>query len=54
VLLRWLAGSGWNAGATMLLIATFALVHSIAEHCAPVWCCSARTNFTDPAISDAL
>jgi len=29
-LLRWLAGSGWGAGVTILRIATLALVHSTA------------------------
>ena len=49
-----LADSGWGAGATMLWINTLALVHSTAECCAPVWCCSAHTRFIDPAINDAL
>jgi len=35
-LLRRLAGSGWDAGATTLRKATLALVHSTAEYCAPV------------------
>jgi len=42
------------AGATTLRIATLALVHSTAEYCAPVWCRSAHTRLTDPAINDAL
>ena len=40
-LLRRLAGSSWGAGAITLRTATLALVHSTAEHCAPVWCCRA-------------
>jgi len=52
--LRWLAGSGWGAGATTLRTATLALVHSIAEYCAPVWCRSAHTRLIDPATNDAL
>jgi len=43
-----------GAGATTLRIATLALVHSITEYCAPVWCCSAHTHLIDPAINDAL
>jgi len=43
-LLRWLAGSGWGAGATTLQTATLALVHSTAEYCAPVWCRGAHTR----------
>jgi len=53
-LLRQLAGSGWGAGATTLQTATLALVHSIAEYCAPVWCRSANTRLIDPTINDAL
>jgi len=53
-LLRRLAGSGWGAGATTLQTATLALVHSTAEHCAPVWCHSANTHLIDPTINDAL
>ena len=53
-LLRRLGGSGWGAGATTLRIATLALMHSTAEYCAPVWCCSAHTRLIDPAINDAL
>ena len=53
--LLWrLAGSGWSAVATTLRIATLALVHSTAEHRAPVWCHSAHTHLTDPAINDDL
>ena len=39
-LLRRLAGSGWDAGATTLQTATLPPVHSTAEYYAPVWCCS--------------
>ena len=35
-LLKRLAGSGWDADATL------SLVRSTAEYCAPVWCCSAQ------------
>jgi len=48
-LMRRLAGSCWGAGATTLRIATPILVHSTAEYCAPVWCCSAHTRLIDPA-----
>jgi len=34
--------------------ATLDLVHSTAEHCAPVWCRSAHTRLIDLAIDDAL
>ena len=44
-LLRWLAGSGWGAGATTLRTAALALVYS-AEYCAPVWCHSPHTCVT--------
>jgi len=54
MLLRWLVGCGWGAGATTLRIATLALVHSTAEYCAPVWCRSAHTCLIDPTINDAL
>jgi len=53
-LLRRLADSGWGAGAKNLQISTLALVHSTAEHCAPVWCRSAHTCLIDLAINDAL
>jgi len=53
-LLRQLAGSGWDAGATTLRIATLALVHSTPEYCANVWCHNAHTHLIDPAINDAL
>ena len=43
-----------RAGATMLWIATLPLVHSAAEYCAPVWCCSAHTRLIDPTINVAL
>ena len=54
ILLRWLAGSDWGAGATNVQIAGLTLVHSTAECCAPVWCRSAHTGLIDPAINDAL
>ena len=53
-LLRRHSGSSWGARATTLRTATLALVHSTAEHCAPVWCCSAHTRLIDPTINDAL
>ena len=53
-LLRRLAGSCWGVGATTLRTATWALVHSTAEYCAPVWCRSAHTRLIDPTINDAL
>ena len=52
--MRRLVRSGCGSGATTLLIATLALVHSTAEYCAPVWCRSAHTRLIDPAINDAL
>ena len=53
-LLRRLMGSGWGAGAKTLCIATLSLVHSAAEYCAPVWCCSAHTRLIDSVLNDAL
>jgi len=37
-----------------LRTAILALVHSTAEHWAPVWCRSAHTRLIDPTINDAL
>jgi len=53
-LLRQLADSGWDARATALRTATLAPVYSTADYCAPVWCSSAHTRLTEPAINDAL
>ena len=53
-LLRRLVGSGWGAGAKTLRIATFSLVYSTAEYCAPVWCRSAHTCLIDSVLNDAL
>ena len=53
-LLRQLVGSGWDAGAKTLCIATSSLVYSTAEYCAPVWCRSAHTRFIDSVLNDAL
>ena len=53
-LLRRLVGSGWGAGAKTLHISTLSLVHSTAEYCAPVWCCSAHTCLIDSVLNDAL
>ena len=52
--LRRLAGSSWGAGARSLRIATLALIHSAAEHCAPVWSRSAHTRLIDKPINDVL
>jgi len=46
--------AGWGAGETTLRTATFALVHSTAEYCAPAWCRSAHNSLIDPVINDAL
>lgn len=32
-----LAGSTWESNATVLRVSALALVHSVAEYCAPVW-----------------
>ena len=47
-------GSGWGAGAKTLRIAALSLVHSAAEYCVPVWCCSAHTRLIDSVLNDAL
>ena len=47
-------GSGWDAGAKTLRIATLSLVYSAAEYCAPVWCHSAHTRLIDSVLNDAL
>ena len=52
--MRRLAGSGWGVGAKTLQIAALALVHSTAEHCAPLWCHSAHTRLIDLVINNAL
>ena len=46
--------SGWGAGAKTLSTAALSLVYSIAEHCAPVWCCNAHTRLIDSVLNDAL
>ena len=53
-LLRRLVGSGWGTDAKTLCIATLSLVHSIAEYCAPVWCCNAHTHLINSVLNDAL
>jgi len=53
-LLRQLVGSGWGAGAKTLRTATRALVHSIAEYCKLVWCCSAHIRLIHSTIKDSL
>ena len=47
-------GSGWDAGAKTLRIATLSLVYSTAEYCAPVWCRSAHTRLINNVLNDAL
>ena len=47
VLLRRLAGSGWDTGAKTFRIAALSLVYSTAEYCAPVWCRSTHTRLID-------
>ena len=47
-------GSGWGASAKTLRIATFSLVYSTAEYCAPVWCRSAHTRLINSVLNDAL
>ena len=53
-LLRQLVGSGWDAGAKTLRIATLSLVYSTAEYFAPVWCRSAHTRLIDSVLNDVL
>ena len=53
-LLRRLVGSGWDAGAKTLRIATLSLVYSTSEYCAPVWYRSAHTRLIDSVLNDAL
>ena len=52
--MRRLVGSGWDAGAKTLRIATLSLVYSTAEYCAPVWCRSAHICLIDSVLNDAL
>ena len=54
ILLKRLAGSGWGAGAKTLRNAALCLIYSIAEYCAPVWCCSAHSRLIDSVLNDAL
>ena len=53
-LLRRLVGSGWDAGAKTLRIATLSLVYSAAEYCAPVWCRSAHNRIIYNVLNDTL
>ena len=53
-LIRRLAGTTWDAGASVLRTATLALAYSTAEYCAPIWCRSAHTLLIDPVIDNAL
>ena len=52
ILMRF-AGSTWGAGATTLHTSTLALVHSAADYCLLVWCCSAHTRLIDKPINGA-
>ena len=47
-------GSGWDAGAKTLRIATLSLIYSTAEYCAPVWCRSAYICLIDNVLNDVL
>ena len=53
-LLRRLVGSGWGAGAKTLRITTLSPIHSTAEYCVPVWCCSAHTDLIDSVLNGVL
>ena len=53
-LLRRLAGSDWDAEATTLRTATWALVHSTTGYWGPVWCRDAYTHLIDTATNNAL
>ena len=53
-MLSRLVGSGWDAGAKTLLIATLSLVNLTAEYCAPVWCGSVHARLIDSVLNDAL
>ena len=53
-LLRRLVGSGWEAGAKTLRLATLSIVYSAAEYCASVWCRSAHTRLIDSVLNDVL
>jgi len=53
-LFRRVADSGADARATTLRTDTLALVHSTAEYCALVWCCSTHIRLIDPSINNAL
>ena len=52
--LKQLIRSSWNANATVLPTATLALVHSMAQYCALVWCRIAHTYLIKKPIKDAL
>ena len=47
-------GPGWRTGAKTLRIAALSLVYSTAEHCAPVWCCSAHTRLIESILNNAF
>ena len=53
-LISRLIGSSSGAHATTLCNSTLALVHSTAEHCAPVWCRSDHIHLLDRPINKAL
>ena len=46
--------SGWGAGAKTLRNYALSLVYFPDEYCAPVWCRSTHTRFTDSILNDAL
>jgi len=49
-----LAGSTWGASARTLRTATMALCFSVAEYCAPVWCCSTHMKLVDIQLNSAM
>jgi hypothetical protein len=53
-IVRKLAGTGWGAGTETLRTATLAIVHSIAEYCAPVWLNSVHLSKIDVQLNNAI
>lgn len=53
-LIRKLAATTWGCKADALRTSTLALVHSVAEYCAPVWAGSHHTELVDVEINSAL
>ena len=49
-----LSGTTWGAATKTLRISTQALVFSIADYCAPVWCRSPHTKKLDVALNNSL